>query len=106
MIKHEWIIQGTTPTHTVVLPIDTNLIKSVLFVYSQSEKEVFSKADADVTISARGVSTKLSQEDTFAFNPYEEVKLVVRIFLNTEEALATDPMYFYCRSSESKVVFE
>ena len=98
------IIQGTTPTHSFQLPFDTSRIKTARFVYSQEGEVSIVKTGEDVAISPEGVSTTLTQEDTYSLTPGLKVKLLLRILTTDGEAKASDPVWFLCRGCECKEV--
>lgn len=99
------IIQGTTPTHAFELPFDSELVSKARFVYSQGGEVVCIKTGADVSITPEGVSTTLTQEDTFAFTPDVQIKLLLRILTTGGDALVSeDPVWFLCRGCECKEI--
>ena len=98
------IIQGTTPTHAFELPFDAELVSKARFVYSQEGEVVCVKTGDDVSITPEGVSTTLTQEDTYAFIPDTQIKLLLRILTTYGDALVSDPVWFLCRGCECKEI--
>lgn len=82
--------QGTTPKHTFTLPFDTALIKTVQVTYKQGEAIVLQKETADFTREGQSISCKLTQEETFKFNPQKVVQIQVRVLTTSGDALASD----------------
>lgn len=72
--------QGTTPTHTFVLPLDTSLLKTVRVVYSQCKNVIFVKTGADIILEGNKVITTLTQDDTFKLDASKVVAIQVRAF--------------------------
>ena len=85
------MIQGTTPTHIFKLPIDTAEIREVMIIYAQNGAEVLTKYADDCEFEGNIVRCTLSQEDTFAFNPRQNVKVQFRALTENGTALASAP---------------
>ena len=102
------IIQGTTPTHTFTLPYDTSTLKRVRFVYSQRGqiKVIKDTADAESAVDLEGpkAKAKLTQEETFKFEPDVVVQLILRVLTEDCDALESDPVFLMCRASADKEV--
>ena len=98
------IIQGTTPTHTFLLPFDASLIKTARLVYSQGDDVKVIKEGADVQMTGLKVTTTLTQADTFAFTPSTSVTLVLRLLTIGGDAVTTDPKVLSCRGCDDKEV--
>lgn len=81
------IRRGSTPTHTFTLPFDTSLIKAASVVYSQNDIKILTKRMADLTKNGKTLSVKLTQKETFLFNPKEAVSVQVRVLTNSGDAL-------------------
>lgn len=86
------IAQGTTPTHTFTLPIDSSLLKTIHISYSQLGEIVFIKKDEDVQKSGNTVYTKLTQKDTLSLDPDELVKIELRMLTHAGDALKSEPV--------------
>lgn len=99
------IIQGTTPTHSFTLPFDSADIRTARFVYSQRGELKLVKDMEDITMEGYEVSTTLTQEDTFEFDPNTKVELVLRVLTIAGEALAlARPVNLLCREIADKEV--
>lgn len=83
------MIRGTTPTHTFVLPIDTETLKDVKVTYAQNEQVILEKKGTQCVLEDNTVKVKLSQEDTFLFDCSKTVQIQVRGLTTTGEVLAT-----------------
>lgn len=94
------IVQGTTPRHTITLPIPTASVKCVRFIYSQDGQVRVKKATEDITMDGNNVSVRLTQEDTFSFSTDMRVKLVVRVLTAAGDSLVSDPIYMAVRGCD------
>lgn len=84
------IVQGTTPYHVFrVKDFDTSLIKTAKITYAQKGKIVLTKETKDCEIIDGMISTRLTQEDTFAFDCDESVQIKIRVLSLDGEVLAT-----------------
>lgn len=83
------MIRGTTPTHTFKLPFDTSIVKEVMVIYAQNEKEVFHKDTFDCELNGKEIIVTLSQEDTLKFNHRQNVQIQVRVLTDDDVALAS-----------------
>jgi hypothetical protein len=83
---------GTTPTHTFTLPdnIDDTAIKEIEISYSQKGSVILTKKTNDCALSDRVITVKLTQQDTFAFNPSLWVEIQVRLLTNAGDAMGSD----------------
>lgn len=86
------MFKGTTPTHLFNLPVDTSAIKEIRIIYSQNGKVVLKKKTSDCTMQGNIVLTKLSQKDTFLFEGYTPVSIVVRVLTQDNEARISLPI--------------
>lgn len=84
------MIRGTTPTHTFKLPFDADIIKSVMIIYAQRNKEILRKETADCTMEGKTISVTLTQEDTFKFNHVDHMQIQLRLLTMSGDALASD----------------
>lgn len=75
------MIRGTTPTHIFNLPIDTNLISSLIITYKQNDEIVLTKELDACSLGERSISLKLTQEESLLFdctgNGYAKVQIKV-----------------------------
>ena len=83
------MIQGTTPTHTFQVPIDTEIIESVRIVYGQNDAVVLTKEKVDCDFGDNQISVKLTQEETFKFDENIPVDIQIRVLTNGGDALAS-----------------
>ena len=84
------MFRGTTPIHTFYVEIDTSIIKEVKITYSQKDEEVLVKRTEDCTIEDGQISTKLSQEDTFRFEPNTVVFIQLRVLTTGDDVLISE----------------
>lgn len=82
--------EGTTPTHTFEVDINTNTIKEVKITYKQNGKLLFFKKKKDCTIENGVIKTKLTQEETLLFNPEYCVDMQVKILSNGGDVATSD----------------
>lgn len=85
------MIQGTTPTHTFKVPIDTAIISNVRITYAQDGAVVLTKEKNDCKMGEGFVSVKLTQEETFNFDDELPVDIQMRILTMGGDALASKP---------------
>lgn len=83
------MIQGTTPTHTFQVPVDTGIIESVRIVYAQNDVVVLTKEKDDCTFGDNRIAVKLSQEETFQFDDSFPVDIQIRLLTRGGDALAS-----------------
>ncbi|MBR5559014.1 MAG: hypothetical protein IKU72_02060 [Oscillospiraceae bacterium] len=84
------MIRGTTPTHRFALPVGMENIKEVRVTYAQKGRPVLTKKNNDCSVEGRNLSVRLSQTDTFLFDPGHEVEIQLRILTPTGDALASE----------------
>lgn len=82
--------QGTTPTHTFVLPFDTSTLAKVVIIYAQNDVEVLRKETPNCVLDGQEIKTTLTQEDTFRFKHESNVQIQVRVLTVGGNALASD----------------
>ena len=83
---------GTTPTHTFEVPFSVDTIEYVRIVYAQAGVEVLVKEKYDCEMEGHQISVKLTQEETFLFNPKLHVEAQIRVLTVDREAFASDIM--------------
>jgi hypothetical protein len=81
--------RGTTPTHTFKIPIHSSLVKSVMVIYAQNDKEVFHKDKWDCTMKGNEISVTLAQEETLKFDHRQNVQVQLRILTVDDVAMAS-----------------
>ena len=86
------IREGTTPTHTFVLPFSTDVLKCVRIVYAQCNEVLFVRTNGDVTLEGNIVKTTLTQEETFMFDRTKLVEIQIRALTYDDDALASEPI--------------
>lgn len=91
------MIQGTTPTHTFNITLDTTNIAELLITYAQFGKVVLRKEKADCTIDGNSVAVKLTQEDTFLFDDTGAVEIQIRCKDNNQTVFASDIIRVDCK---------
>ena len=85
--------QGTTPTHTFMLPFDTSIIKTVKVLYEQNGALILEKNKDDCVLEGETISLTMTQEDTFQFKDAKGfVYIQLRILTLEGVALASDLM--------------
>lgn len=68
MKQYPIIIRGTTPTHTFNIPVDESLVDEICIIYSQNDKEIFTRETFDCEVKGKQIITTLTQENTLALN--------------------------------------
>jgi hypothetical protein len=82
--------RGTTPTHTMTLPFNTDTIDKIRILYSQKDELILTKNTEDCTISGNIVTVSLTQEDTLLFKNDIIIEIQVRILFKDGTAAASD----------------
>ena len=84
------MVRATTPTHRFVLPFDyeANVVKC-LVTYTQCDKIVLEKTEADVLHEGNTVIVHLTQEETRLFGVSAQVEVQLRVYTNTDDAMAS-----------------
>lgn len=80
--------RGTTPTHKFTLPIEPAMVSKFLLTYSQNEKVVLEKTEADMTKDGNVWSVELTQEETNLFSEGNAV-CQIRILTLGGDAMAS-----------------
>ena len=83
------MIQGTTPTHTFNVGIDTGNIDALRITYKQGSNIILTKEKGDCTLGEKQITCKLSQEETLRFQSNVDVRMQIRIRTNDGEAIAS-----------------
>lgn len=87
---HGIVIRGTTPTHEFVLPYPKEIIKDLRIIYGQNKKALFVKTAEECYFGEGVVSVKLTQEETFLFNPGKKLYIEIRVRLINDEIVSTE----------------
>ena len=82
--------QGTTPTHTFLLPFDSSNIKTLELTYAQDDIVRITKGLDDCTLEGDVVAVELSQEETFLFDTMTPIQMQLRVLTHTDQAYATE----------------
>jgi hypothetical protein len=82
--------RGTTPTHIFTIPFDTSLISDLRISYAQNGEEIVCKCKNDCTLEEKTITVELSQEDTFKFECYKQIRIQVRVLTTGGEVLNSD----------------
>ena len=70
--------RATTPTHTFRIALDISLIKALMVIYAQSDKEVFHKNLEDCTLDGNTIKVTLSQAETLKLDHERNVQIQIR----------------------------
>ena len=94
------LIRGTTPTIDCTIPdnIDISEAKEIWFTIKQGGRMIADRklSDNTVSVDGQGLSIKLTQNETLAFNTFEVGECGIRIILNDDSAWAMneiEPVY-------------
>ena len=82
--------RGTTPVHSFETDVDLTDAEVIYITYKQNGKVVLEKEKADIEVTSEGISTKLTQKDTLAFNTIGEVAIQIRAKFADETAIASN----------------
>ena len=82
--------RGTTPTHTLTLPFEKELLADLRINYFQDKREVLVKEKKDVNISGNDITLTLSQEETFKFEEGKNVFIQLKIKTVNGKVLNSD----------------
>lgn len=88
------MIRGTTPILYWELPFESVLIKSaeILLKYNDANKGILiEKTLEDCELGETSISVKLTQEETLRLPAPTSVSVQLRVLLNDETSLATEP---------------
>lgn len=83
------IIQGTTPKQRINVPLDVANIGAVEIVYAQDDKILFRKGLDDCKVDEKGLSFKLTQEETFSFNYKKLLQIQVRVLSKSGDVVGS-----------------
>ena len=98
--------QGTTPTHTFLLPFETSNIKALEITYAQQDTVILKKNLDACVLDGKVVTIELSQEDTFLFDTTTAVQMQLRVLTTTDQAYATEIYIGKVAKSLSKEVLK
>ena len=98
--------QGTTPTHTFLLPFDSNEVKILELTYAQHDVVLLTKTLDDCILENNTVTIELSQEDTFKFDCSSQIQMQLRVLTTTNQAYATEIYLAKIERSLSKEVLQ
>lgn len=70
------MVQGTTPTFTLILPNTVDLTEAEAFLFTVSQgSAIVEKDENDMEITAHGVEVYLTQAETLKFQIYSDAKI-------------------------------
>lgn len=98
--------QGTTPTHTFLLPFDSSNIKTLEITYAQHDNVILTKRLDDCLLDGNVVTVELTQEETFSFDVTTKIQIQLRVLTITNQAYSTDILLTTISKSLSKEVLE
>lgn len=82
--------QGTTPTHTFNVDIDTSTIAKLNITYAQHGNVVLSKKAANCSITQGAIQVSLTQQETLKFRAGTKTDIQLHILTTDGEALVSD----------------
>ena len=84
------MVRATTPTHTFVLPLSVDDVKTLLLTYSQNDNVVMEKEKDDLTATDDNtIQYVLTQEETLKFDASKSVQIQLRVLTHGGSALAS-----------------
>ena len=98
--------QGTTPTHTFLLPFDSSNIKALEITYAQHDSILITKRLDDCVLDGKVVAIELTQEETFQFDISTPIQIQLRVLNHTDQAYATKIYMTSISKSLSKEVLK
>ena len=90
------MIQGTTPTYTFNLPIETGKISRVRVIFAQDDTEILRKEIGDCELVDKTIKTELTQEETQLFESGKRVQIQLRVKLNDGTVMASRIYTVHC----------
>lgn len=85
--------RGTTPTHTIKLPVEADEIKALSVTYKQEDQlhnVKIVKRKEDCLINGDALSVALTQEETLSLDHTVPVKIQVRLMTYDNKVRASD----------------
>ena len=86
--------RGTTPTHTLTVPVDVATVSKATVAYAQFGKVIIKKSPEACEISGTGtyttVTVHLTQEETLKFNQKEVVEIQMKILFTDGNVALTN----------------
>lgn len=96
---------GTTPTHVIELPYEAKLVKEVEIIYLQNGNIVLEKDLKSCNCEVYLLSLKLTQEETFLFDPGFPIKMEMRILSKDGDVQGIEPITLIpCNCCSRKVL--
>lgn len=86
------LIPGTTPTHTLNLPIDTGTITKLRITYEQFGRTVIEKTEKEVSMSGKKIEVTLTQEDTLKLYENKKVKVQLKALTASGTVVSHKPI--------------
>ena len=99
------IIRGTTPTHTYILPFDSDQIKAISITYSLKKEPIIKKSLKQCELSGNLVRIFLTQEETLQFQPDTIVEAQIKVGSKDGNVLVSQTYYLKIESILDAEVF-
>lgn len=84
--------RGTTPKHTFTTDIDLSAAEVLYITYQQDGETILEKSKEDITVSPDKLEVELTQEETLAFEEYNDVRVQIRARFGDGSAVASNIM--------------
>lgn len=88
------LIPGATTTDSFALPVDAQLVQSLVIDYSQNGVILFSKNKEDCTLEGQMGTVELTQEDTLKFTNARAASVQIVLVTMGGEVIPSDPVSF------------
>lgn len=85
--------RGSTPLHTFTFPFDIGDLSEIIITYNQKGNNVLEKRKEDLDISGNVASFRLTQEESYIFDPLNRVKIQVKILTGDGIVEFSDMVY-------------
>lgn len=96
--------QGTAPRHIFSLPFEASELKTIQITYAQQGKLILQKQTADCTREGRQISVRLTQEETFRFDPGYKTAVQLRALMSDGTPVASGIKFVAIQPSLDKEV--
>ena len=99
------IVRYSTPTYRFVSNIDLGVeCDKFRVVFTQFNREVFTKTENDIAFDGHYVLLHLNQEETALFYPEQNVLMTVRYKLKNGEVPPAKEFLLYCKGCKNEEV--
>lgn len=85
--------RGTTPTNIIDVDIDLTGATDIYVTYVQNGHTIMEKTLGDMTVDEERLTIRLTQEETFVFDPKKKVAVQIRAKFADNTAVASNIMY-------------